>query len=50
VFRDPSQDLAYLGRGENKIAVGEEYANSVYIRPNPDELDIVGSLIEHEVA
>jgi hypothetical protein len=50
VFRDPSQDLAYLGRGENKIAVGQEYADSVYIRPNPDELDIVGALIEHEVA
>jgi hypothetical protein len=50
IFRDPGQDLAYLGRGENKIAVGEEYANSVYIRPGTDELDIVGTLIEHEVA
>lgn len=49
VFRDPYQDLTYLGRGENKIAVGEDYADSVYIRPNPDELDIVGSLIEHEL-
>jgi len=49
VFRDPSQGLTYLGKGDNKIAVGRDYAEFVYLRPSAKELDIVGSIIAHEV-
>jgi hypothetical protein len=49
VFRDHGAKLTYLGRGDDKIAVGEEYATSVFIRPNVDRLDIVGSLVEHDI-
>lgn len=49
VFRDPNQGLTYLGRGDNKIAVGEKYANSVYIRPDTNELEIIASELYYEV-
>lgn len=50
VFRDESQHLTYLGKGDDKIAVGEGLADVVFIRPNSDVLDIVGDMIIHEVA
>lgn len=50
VFRDESQRLTYLGKGDDKIAVGEGLADVVFIRPNVDVLDIVGDMIIHEVA
>lgn len=49
VFRDADQGLTYLGRRDDKIAVGEEYAESVFIRPHPTDLDIVGTLLSYEV-
>ena len=47
VFRDHSQGLSYLGKGDNKIAVGRRYAEFVYLRPSVNELDIVGSILVH---
>lgn len=49
IFYDSTEKLIYLGKGDNKIAVGEEYAREVYVRPNQEELDIVGSVLYHEV-
>jgi len=48
VFRDHGQKLTYLGKGDNKIAVGRDYAAYVYLRPSVDELDIVGSILTYE--
>lgn len=52
VFRDHSTDepLTYLGRGEDKIAVGEGLAESVYIKASPVKLDIIGTELSHSVA
>jgi hypothetical protein len=33
VFRDPSQGVAYIGSGDNKIAVGKKYVTAVMITP-----------------
>lgn len=33
VFRDPSQGVAYIGSGDNKVAVGEKYTQAVMITP-----------------
>lgn len=51
IFRDNSgtEPLTYIGKGENKSAVGKEIAHSVYIRPNKQELDIVGFLSAIEI-
>lgn len=42
VFQDKEARLTYLGSGDNKIAVGEDYARSVAIRPYCEPLYIVG--------
>lgn len=42
VFQDKDARLTYLGSGDNKIAVGEDYARSVAIRPYCEPLHIVG--------
>ena len=49
VFRGPCKTMTYLGHGDNKIAVGEDYAHFVYIRPSIDELDIVSGFFSREV-
>ena len=49
VFRDKLSNMTYLGRGENKIAVGEKFANFVYIRPSIDDLDIASGFFGSEV-
>lgn len=51
LFRDNSghEPLTYIGKGENKSAVGKEIAESVFIRPNSQELDIVGFLSSLEI-
>jgi hypothetical protein len=49
VFRDPGEGLTYLGRGDDKVAVGKEYAESIYIRPHSTDLDIVGTELSYEV-
>lgn len=50
VFRDPSFKLTYLGKGDDKIAVGKGLAESVFIRPGSTQLDIVGDLTCHDIA
>lgn len=52
VFRDHSSDepLTYLGRGDDKIAVGEGLAESVYIKASPIKLNIIGTELSHDVA
>ena len=47
VFRDETHTLTYLGRGDDKVAVGRDLADLVFIRPNAEQLDIVGTMIEH---
>jgi hypothetical protein len=38
VFRDRDQGLTYIGRLDERIAVGSVYAHSVLIQPRPDQL------------
>jgi hypothetical protein len=47
VFRDKEAKMTYLGRGDDYVAVGKDYADLVYLKPNNQELEIVGSLIVH---
>jgi len=41
VFKDDSCDLCYIGKGDNKIAIGQKYMNLVMIRPGAQNLDFV---------
>lgn len=36
IFKDPEFAVTYLGSGEEKIPVGENYATSVFLKPSPD--------------
>ena len=42
VFRDQEQKLTYLGRFDEKIAVGERYAKAIMITPHPENLIMTG--------
>jgi hypothetical protein len=48
VFRG-THDTTYLGKGDDKVAVGRELADSVFLRPGIGALNIVGTLLSHEV-
>lgn len=52
VFRDKSlpEPITYLGRGDDKIAVGSGLAESVYIKASPITLNIIGTELSHDVA
>lgn len=43
VFKDSRNDMFYLGKGENKIPVGEHYARNVTLRPDPHEFIVEAS-------
>lgn len=51
LFRDNSgpEPLTYIGKGDDKSAVGKEIAQSVCIRPNAQKLDIAGFLSAIEI-
>jgi hypothetical protein len=38
VFMDRHDDVAYLGKFDDVVAVGKHYAHSVFIEPSPDQL------------
>ena len=42
VFRDNEWHTTYFGRGDEKIAVGEELAHWIYLMPDPEKLVICG--------
>lgn len=44
VFRDLEHYTTYLGKGDDKIAVGEGLAQSVYIKADQYELLIIGNV------
>lgn len=46
VFRDPEQRLTYIGRGEEKIAVGAKYANDILIEPHVRQLTMFGGELQ----
>lgn len=46
VFRDPEQRLTYIGRGEERIAVGEKYAGHVLIQPHVNRLIMFGGELQ----
>jgi len=42
LFRDQEYHLTYLGKGDEKVAVGNGLYTSVYITPNPNRLIFAG--------
>jgi hypothetical protein len=50
VFRNWEDGTACLGKNDDWVAVGRGLAETMFIRPNADQLDIVGTLVEHEIA
>lgn len=38
IFRDRCEEVTYLGRFDDVVAVGKNYAHSVFIEPSPDRL------------
>jgi len=42
IFRDPEHKLSYIGRFDDKIAVGEKYATVIQIKPDPQNLVFIG--------
>jgi hypothetical protein len=42
LFRDQEYYTTYLGRGDEKVAVGETLIHSVYIKPNKESLIFAG--------
>lgn len=40
IFIDPAYEVAYLGRGDERIAVGRDLVQAVTIAPSPDFLNI----------
>lgn len=46
IFRDPEHRLSYLGRFDEKIAVGKSYARSIDIKPNPGKLILIGGELQ----
>lgn len=42
VFRDTEWYMTYLGKGDDKVAVGQSYARRVYLLPNASVLRICG--------
>lgn len=42
VFRDGEWHTTYFGRGDEKVAVGEELAHWIYVTPDPGKLVISG--------
>ena len=43
VFKDRIENIFYLGKGDNKIAVGRQYAKNVILRPDPYDFYIEAS-------
>jgi hypothetical protein len=37
VFRDSIEDIFYLGKGDNKIAVGKRYAKNIMLQTDPED-------------
>lgn len=46
IFRDPEHKLSYLGRFDEKIAVGKNYAKSIGIQSNPKKLILIGGELQ----
>ena len=43
IFKDRDEGIFYLGKGENKIAVGRKYARNIRLSPDPEEFSIQSS-------
>lgn len=43
IFKDRDEDMFYLGKGDDKIAVGRKYARNVRLNPDPEEFSIQSS-------
>lgn len=46
VFKDREENTFYLGRGDDRLAVGQRFARNVVIEPNADNLIILASDID----
>ena len=46
IFRDPEHKLSYIGRFDEKIAVGKNYARSIEIKPDQHNLILVGGELQ----
>jgi len=42
LFRDQEYYTTYIGKGDNKVAIGKDLVTSVYIKPNSTELIFSG--------
>lgn len=46
IFRDKLSDCYYLGKGEDKIMVGKNYATCLMLKPSPSDFQIEASNIQ----
>jgi len=46
IFKDSTENCFYLGKGDNRIAVGKKYAKNVTLTPNQDEFIVETSDME----